>query len=107
MIAGCGSGTTGFSTVSGQSCATNGTTITTSTSYNLGTVTLKNGSKGESVKQLQKLLNKLLNMSLKEDGILGPKTIAVIKKWQKDHGLVADGLVGPKTKAAMQAEVEK
>lgn len=75
--------------------------------YNLGTITLKSGSKGESVKELQKVLNKILKMDLKLDGKLGPKTIAEIKKWQKAHGLVADGLVGAKTKAKMKAEAEK
>lgn len=33
------------------------------------------------------------------DGILGPKSIAAIKKFQKANGLVADGIVGPKTAA--------
>jgi peptidoglycan hydrolase-like protein with peptidoglycan-binding domain len=80
--------------------------VTTSTSYNLGTVTLKNGSKGAAVVQLQKVLNKLLKLGLVEDGKLGPKTIAVIKAWQKSHGLVVDGLVGAKTKAAMKLEAE-
>ena len=40
------------------------------------------------------------------DGRLGPKTIAVIKKWQKDNDLVADGLVGAKTKAKMKAQAD-
>jgi len=105
-IAGC-TGTSGFSTVSGVSCATNGTTVSTTTSYNLGTTTLRNGSKGAAVVQLQKILNKILKLGLVEDGKLGPKTIAVIKKWQKAHGLVVDGLVGKLTKAAMIAEAEK
>jgi len=48
-----------------------------------------------------------LNLGLAVDGKLGPKTIAVIKKWQKAHGLKADGLVGKLTKAAMKAEAEK
>ena len=55
--------------------------------YNLGNSVLKNGSKGESVKELQKFLNNKLNLNLKIDGKLGPKTISVIKKWQKDNGL--------------------
>ena len=117
VIAGC-IGTTGFSTTSGASCSgSTTTTVTTTTTtptsttvitttYNLGTTTLKNGSRGTAVKELQKLLNKILKLGLAEDGKLGPKTIAVIKKWQKDHGLKVDGLVGPKTKAAMKAEAQ-
>jgi len=43
-------------------------------------VKLKNGSKGEGVKELQRFLNVKLNLGLVIDGKLGPKTIAVIKK---------------------------
>lgn len=35
------------------------------------------------------------------DGILGPKSIAAIKKFQKNNGLAVDGIVGPKTAAAI------
>lgn len=35
------------------------------------------------------------------DGKIGTGTIALIKKWQADHGLTADGKVGPSTKSAM------
>jgi peptidoglycan hydrolase-like protein with peptidoglycan-binding domain len=31
------------------------------------------------------------------DGLYGPNTEAVVKAWQKGHGLVPDGLVGPRT----------
>ena len=49
--------------------------------------------------------NKLIQQRLKQwgyyngaiDGILGPKSIAAIKRFQKNNGLVADGIVGPKT----------
>jgi peptidoglycan hydrolase-like protein with peptidoglycan-binding domain len=47
-----------------------------------------------------------LNLGLVVDGKLGPKTIVVIKKWQKAQGLVADGLIGPKTKALMNSLVK-
>jgi peptidoglycan hydrolase-like protein with peptidoglycan-binding domain len=76
-------------------------TTTSTAKYNFGTVTLKNGSKGAAVKELQRYLNDTMSLGLKLDGVLGPKTIAVIKKWQKAHGLVVDGLVGAKTKAMM------
>ncbi len=69
--------------------------------YNFGTTTLRKGSTGEAVKELQRFLNTKLNLGLIVDGKLGPKTILVIKKWQLDNGLVPDGLVGKKTKAKM------
>ncbi len=72
--------------------------------YNFGLVTLKSGSKGDAVMELQRFLNAKLNLGLVVDGKLGPKTIAVIIKWQTDNGLVPDGLIGPKTKAKMNLE---
>ena len=54
--------------------------------------------------ELQRFLNKVLNLGLVVDGKLGPKTIAVIKKLPLDNGLVSDGLIGTKTKAKMNAE---
>lgn len=53
--------------------------------------------------------NKIIQQRLKNwgyytgavDGILGPKSIAAIKKFQKKYGLTADGIVGPKTAAKM------
>ncbi len=104
-IPGCGNKTTGFSTASGISCAGN-VVGSSQSSFNLGTKTLKNGSKGEAVKELQRFLNQVLNLGLVVDGKLGPKTIKVIKQWQKDNGLVADGLIGAKTKAKMNASVQ-
>jgi len=52
---------------------------------------LKNGSKGEEVKQLQTLLG------LGADGVFGPGTEAKVKEWQAANGLTADGIVGPGT----------
>jgi hypothetical protein len=114
-IPGCGNRTTGFSSATGVSCA--GNTATTpavpavpavpasnpSGPYNFGTTTLKNGSRGEAVQELQRFLNAKLNLGLVVDGKLGPKTIAVIKQWQRVNGLVADGLVGRLTKAKMNS----
>lgn len=76
---------------------------TTTRKYDFGTVTLRNGSTGSGVVELQRFLNNRLHLGLVVDGKLGPKTIAVIKKWQMDHGLVVDGLVGAKTKALMNS----
>jgi putative chitinase len=52
---------------------------------------LKNGSKGEEVKQLQTLLG------LGADGSFGPMTEAKVKEWQAKNGLTADGIVGDGT----------
>ena len=49
---------------------------------------LKNGSKGEEVKQLQTLLG------LSADGIFGNGTESKVKEWQSANGLTADGIVG-------------
>lgn len=35
------------------------------------------------------------------DGIRGRRTIAAIKRFQRDHGLIDDGIVGPRTLSAM------
>lgn len=98
-IQGCDNRTTGFSIMTGQSCV--GNSVITTTTYNLGTTTLKNGSKGEPVKELQRYLNTKLNLGLVIDGKFGPKTRAVVVLFQKANGLVADGLVGKLTKAKM------
>lgn len=107
---GVGSKTSTNTTTTNNNTSTTSTTDTSTNSgpstYNFGTAVLKNGSKGVAVKELQRFLNNTMKLGLVIDGKLGPKTIAVIKKWQKAHGLVADGLVGPKTKAKMKASVK-
>jgi putative chitinase len=59
---------------------------------------LKNGSKGEEVKQLQ------TKLGLTADGSFGPGTEAKVKEWQAANGLTADGLVGPGTWTKMFGE---
>ncbi len=103
LFSGCSNRTTGFSTTTGKSCV--GNTIT-KTTYNFGITTLKNGSIGNAVKELQRFLNANLKMNLIVDGKLGPKTIAIIKQWQKAHGLTPDGLIGAKTKEMMNEEAK-
>ena len=53
--------------------------------------TVKVGSRGETVKEVQKALG------ITADGIFGPATESAVKKWQENNGLSADGIVGPKT----------
>lgn len=53
---------------------------------------------------LQQSLNRLAYGPLDEDGRIGPRTRASIRKFQADHPpLEADGISGPKTEAAIAA----
>ncbi len=121
-IAGCPVGNL-FSTTIGQPCGENGTTIMVTATpsnilgqiiYNFGAITLKNGSIGEAVKELQKFLNAngyIVAQSGpgslgKETTKFGRATLLAVKKFQTAYGLKADGLVGPKTKAKMYALVQ-
>lgn len=60
------------------------------------TVTLKQGSSGSQVVELQKALG-----GLTADGSFGPMTKAAVKAFQTSKGLTADGVVGPMTGAAL------
>lgn len=61
--------------------------------------TLKKGSKGTQVKNLQKFLNWYGNYGLAIDGSFGTKTYEAVKKFQKATGLTVDGIFGPKSLA--------
>lgn len=105
--AGC-FGWNAYSTSTGIKCANyssavNSTNVENKNGYNLGASTLRDGSIGEAVKELQRFLNSELSLSLAVDGKMGPNTVEAVKQWQSAHGLVSDGLVGPKTKAVMNA----
>ena len=58
--------------------------------------TLRKGSKGLYVTELQEMLKKR-GYTLKTDGIFGTKTEEAIEAFQADNGLVVDGVVGEKT----------
>jgi len=62
----------------------------------VGNETLKRGSTGALVKQLQEKLG-----IEPADGIYGFWTSNVVKEWQAKNGLVADGVAGPKTLAKL------
>src|SRR5690606_17471518 len=53
--------------------------------------TVRRGSRGAAVKQLQKVLD------LKADGIFGSNTESAVKSFQRSKSLTADGIVGAKT----------
>ena len=72
--------------------------------------TLRRGSKGQAVKELQTVLLKL-GYDLGPcgaDGDFGKCTEAAVKRFQRDRGLAADGICGPKTwQAVRKAQEEK
>ena len=57
---------------------------------------VKTGSKGDSVKELQRLLNQN-GYNLSVDGIFGSKTASAVKDYQKKNNLSVDGIVGNNT----------
>jgi N-acetyl-anhydromuramyl-L-alanine amidase AmpD len=61
--------------------------------------TLRRAAKGAAVEELQKALG-----ILPVDGAFGPKTEAAVRKFQREHDLVADGIVGPRTWAEIDAK---
>lgn len=62
--------------------------------------TLRQGSRGDDVKQLQALLN-TKGASLDLDGEFGPVTKKAVMDFQKETGLGVDGIVGPQTWGAL------
>lgn len=67
------------------------------------TPTIKNGTKGDKVKNLQKFLNWYGKYGLAVDGICGSKTVTALKKFQKSEGITADGIYGKNTQAKAKA----
>lgn len=70
---------------------------TASAAYDFGTTTLRVGSRGPAVVNVQTVVGAVA------DGVFGPMTASKVMAWQSAHGLTADGVVGPATKAAMNA----
>lgn len=74
--------------------------ITVSAAYDFGATTLKVGSRGEAVKNVQIVVG-----ATPVDGIFGPMTKAKVMAWQAANGLTADGLFGNMSKAKANAVV--
>lgn len=64
------------------------------------------GTSAERTRWLQQSLNKILDLRLAVDGIMGAQTRSAIRSFQKQRGLVADGVVSPKTEAALLAALK-
>ncbi|MBM7662194.1 peptidoglycan hydrolase-like protein with peptidoglycan-binding domain [Bacillus mesophilus] len=66
---------------------------------------IKEGSKGESVKNMQRALNLAMGAELSEDGIFGPNTKTAVLAFQESKKLAKDGVYGPNTHAALSKAV--
>ena len=69
--------------------------------------TLKKGSEGALVKELQRLLQKKGYYTGELDGKFGTGTQDAVKNFQRDMGLTVDGVVGDQTWEALKAEEYK
>jgi len=69
--------------------------------------TLKLGSSGPDVQDLQQKLKQLGFDPHSVDGNFGPGTNAALIAFQQSKGLPADGVAGPATIAALQAASEQ
>lgn len=68
--------------------------------------TLRRGSQGDEVADLQMLLNSKYGYDLEVDGNFGKATETAVKDFQIKHGLTADGVVGAKTWKALGVSPE-
>ncbi len=70
------------------------------------TATLREGSKGEQVKQLQNALVRLGFMTQAQmntgPGTFGPRTDSALRAFQRSQDLAVDGIYGPKSQAALR-----
>ncbi|PIR68551.1 hypothetical protein COU49_00720 [Candidatus Nomurabacteria bacterium CG10_big_fil_rev_8_21_14_0_10_35_16] len=76
-----------------QASLTGGTPSTPGSTLDFGTATLRVGSSGQYVQNLQMLVG------ASPDGAFGPLTKAKVMAWQSANGLVADGIFGPASRA--------
>ena len=63
--------------------------------------TLRRDARGDDVRRLQRALA-ASGFAVAADGVFGPNTEGVVKRFQESRGLVADGVVGPGTWGALR-----
>ncbi len=105
-IIGCGNRTDGFSMATGQSCIGNVPTpapagqVLGAQSFHFS-LTLRQGSRGNEVKELQKFLSNAGYNVGTADGVFGAKVRAAVIKFQLAYKLKGDGVVGPAVRALL------
>lgn len=68
---------------------------------------VKDGTKGDDAKKVQRFLNWCINSKLAVDGIAGDKTVDAIKTYQKTYGLAVDGIFGSASKKKAESIISK
>ena len=63
---------------------------------------LREGSRGEAVRELQKALIALEYMEGKPSGVFDKKTTEAVRRFQRDRELEVDGICGPLTQAELK-----
>jgi peptidoglycan hydrolase-like protein with peptidoglycan-binding domain len=67
-------------------------------------MTVRLGSRGAEVRNLQAELRAAGVLSGKVDGVFGKQTLAAVKKFQARHRLAQDGIVGPRTWKSLRTD---
>lgn len=65
-------------------------------------VMLREGSRGEAVREMQKVLIALEYLSGKPNGVFDKATTDAVRRFQRDRALEVDGICGPKTQAELK-----
>ncbi len=63
---------------------------------------LREGSRGEAVREMQKILIELEYLEGKPSGVFDRKTTEAVRRFQRDRALEVDGICGPKTQAELK-----
>ncbi|SFA56967.1 Peptidoglycan-binding (PGRP) domain of peptidoglycan hydrolases-containing protein [Anoxybacillus pushchinoensis] len=66
--------------------------------------TLREGSKGEAVKELQRMLNSA-GYNVKVDGVYGSETEGAVRSFQKSVGISVDGVAGAQTYRSLKSYI--
>jgi hypothetical protein len=82
------------------------TTAPTTAATPAPTTTLAPGDSGAQVRALQRALGALGYGPGKIDGAYGPATTSALERFQKASGLTEDGILGPKTLAALRRALQ-
>lgn len=73
--------------------------------YTEPTGLVKNGTRGESAKWVQWMLNAAMDSGLSVDGIFGAKSVSTLKIFQSKYGLAVDGICGANTRKKLKEVV--